>query len=94
MSTQTISIVHGLQNEAVLLQSRNAEECRFGAQCDNQGIIGEVSAVIEGNRTLIRLDFLNVADAQVNVRAAQKLVERQSYCFLCDVASLPDGAIP
>ena len=58
----------------------------FRAQCDNQGIIGEVSAVIEGNRTLIRLDFLNVADAQVNVRAAQKLVERQSYCFLCDVA--------
>ena len=54
----------------------------FRAQCDNQGIIGEVSAVIEGNRTLIRLDFLNVADAQVNVRAAQKLVERQSYCFL------------
>ncbi|CDN44368.1 hypothetical protein BN871_ES_00010 [Paenibacillus sp. P22] len=86
MGFQLVRVCNGFQREAVLLQAWNAEECRLAAQCDNKRIVGQSRAGRQLHLLLVRLDFSDFADFQVDVFAAQQLVQRKRHIAFGQVA--------
>src|SRR5690606_29321554 len=82
-----LRVLNGFQNEAVFLESRDAEECRLTSKSNNEIVIIHAGAVCKVYLLLLQLNTGYGINPNANVGPFKQFVQRKGYVLFMKMAN-------